>query len=191
MTRYLLSQALCGLALLCSTSTFAADTKAHVPPYAHVKNPTCTCDCDNRLIFTKAKVDYKTLVKWSQEAAIASYSYGFGNYDTALKKASQYYTPSGWESFSAALSASNNLNIVQKNKLLVKAIPIGKAKIELVKNAKKQKTWKIELPMLVKYENSRTTTHDSLKVHMTVVQQNAKAGVQGLGIASFIATRIS
>lgn len=183
------------IAVLSIISTFiitahaAPDQKASLdyPHYMRKKSLSCGCNCENKIIYKQAKVNYKNLVTWAKEATVATYSYGFGNYKAALEKASQYFTPQGWDEFANALRHSHNLEIVAAHRLLMKAIPAGEPTVVKAKTQSGQQAWRIELPIMVKYENSDTTVREPLKITMQVIQTEPHKGVQGLGITQFIA----
>lgn len=184
MNRYLVLPL---LSLLSASTVFAAQIQ--IPSYTHENNPSCSCSCENRIIFRHDKITFKSLTAWAKEAAVMSLSYGFGNYETALKKASQYYTEQGWNEFTEALRASGNLDIIVRDRLLVKAIPAGQPRVIKQKVVNGQPVWEIELPVLLKYENAEQTIREPMKVSMTVVQTKNKSDVQNLGITQVVIER--
>lgn len=177
-----------GKSLLVCLLPIAAYAGVHtrVPNYAHVNNPQCSCNCENKIVYSTAKVTYKNLVTWAKEAATSSYTYGFGNYEFALQKASQYFTENGWKEFAEALEKSGNLDIIYRKKLLLSAIPNGEPKSIKRTKIHGRDGWIIELPILIKYESDSATTRQSFMVTMSIVHGPAHRGVQGLGIEQFV-----
>ena len=90
-----------------------------IPEYSRVDNPSCSCSCQNKMVFKHLKASRENIIKWAEEAAITSLSYGFGNYKSALEHASQYYTRAGWEHFMEELLKSKNLEIIAKENILL------------------------------------------------------------------------
>lgn len=177
------------LLLLLVFSTARAETTIKIPEYKHVDNPSCSCSCDNRVIYRHDKITYKSLTAWAKEATAVSMSYGFGNYENALEKASQYYTRQGWDDFTLALKRSGNLDIIVREKLIVKAIPAGQPSVIKEKKVNGRRAWEMELPILMKYENADRTLRESLHVKMTIVQTAPGSDTQNLGITQLIIER--
>lgn len=180
---------MCIAMILClSSASSFAETGAtiKVPAYHHEKHPKCGCNCKDKIIYTRTKVTYDSLLTWSKEAITAAYSYGFGNYQTALQNASQYFTPKGWTDFADALEKSGNLSIIANNKLIVSAIPAGEPKVIKSAIINGLEGWQIQIPILAKYESAENTIREPLQVTLKIVQTEQRAGIQGLGIQQII-----
>lgn len=160
--------------------------RTFIPNYARSSHPHCTCDCDNKIIFKGGDVTPQSLNLWAKEATVSAYTFGFGNYEVALRKASQYFTPKGWDEFRSALNQSGNLELVIENQLLVSAIPAGEPNHVEKISMNNQKGWTVQIPLVMKYDSARTTVQKPVTVTLTIVQTNPHAGLQGLGIEQFV-----
>lgn len=177
-----------GLLLFC-VNVFANTSNPmdiFIPDHNRVTHPHCTCDCDNKILYKGGQVTNQSLAAWAKEAATSAYTFGFGNYEVALRKASQYFTPQGWEQFRSALNQSGNLEIIVENKLLVTAIPAGEASHVQKVALNHRDGWKLEIPLVMKYDSAKGTLQKPVKVTMSIVQTNPQAGLQGLGVEQFI-----
>ena len=68
---------------------------------------------------TRPVVSASALLQWTNQAAVAAYTYNFSNYRKALQEASEYFTPKGWKDFQVALKSSGNLETVLAKKLVL------------------------------------------------------------------------
>lgn len=171
------------LLVILSLSPMALALK--VPNYNRLQNPSCTCSCDGRIIFQDLKLDDDRLVLWAKEAVRMSFDYGFGNYETALSHASQYFTRSGWDGFIGELIKSKNLDIMLKEKLVVNAIISSPPKI--VKKPKgEQDGWEIDVPIVAQYSNSQVKIEKPLIITLEIIQTSPQNQVRGLAIQQFI-----
>lgn len=180
---------LLALVLLFASSIAFANSDIRIPAYKHVDNPSCSCSCDNKIIYRHEKITYNSLTNWAKEATSSSLSFGFGNYESALEKASQYYTHQGWNDFTLALKQSGNLDIIVEDKLIVKAIPSGQPSVVKEKKQDGRRAWEVELPILMKYENAEKTLRESLHVKMTIMQTAPGSDTQNLGITQIVIER--
>lgn len=127
-----------------------------------------------------------SLLVWANEAAVTAYSYDFVHYRKELQTASQYFTPEGWKKFKEALDKSGNLDTVISKKLVVSAVATGVPVIlEQGVNTGKY-FWKVEMPMLVTYQNNSFIKNQNLVATMLVVRTPKNIGTRGLGIEQFV-----
>ena len=127
------------------------------------------------------------LSAWVNQAAVAAYTYNFVNYRGQLQAASDYFTPAGWRGFEAALSGSRNLQTVIARKLVATAVATGAPVIEDQRVIAGRYSWRISLPILIKYESASTQFKQSLVVRMIVVRVPTVDNPRGIAIQQFIA----
>ena len=113
-------------------------------------------------------VSASALLEWATRAAVAGYSYNFVDYRKQLQQASQFFTPSGWKNFELALTRSRNLQTVMASKMVATAVATGAPVIEDQRVLFGRYTWRISLPILVKYESANRSFSQSLVIRMNV-----------------------
>lgn len=126
------------------------------------------------------------ILQWSNQAAIAAFSYNFVNYRTELVAASGFFTAEGWEQFINALGSSNNLDAVKSKKLVVSAVATS-APVILQKGVLNNRySWRIQMPILVTYQSASEFSQQRLNVTMLVTRVDTLNSPRGIGIAQFI-----
>lgn len=126
------------------------------------------------------------ILQWSNQAAIAAFSYNFVNYRTELVAASGFFTADGWEQFINALGSSNNLDAVKAKKLVVSAVATS-APVILQKGVLNNRySWRIQMPLLVTYQSASEFSQQKLNVTMLVTRVDTLNSPRGIGIAQFI-----
>lgn len=126
------------------------------------------------------------LLQWANTAAIAAYNYDFVNYRDALQEASVYFTPDGWNSFTAALNTSGSLQNVISKKLLVTAVASGAPVIVQQGVLDSTYTWKVQMPMLITYQSASQNQQENVTVTMLITRISALTSARGIGIAQFL-----
>ncbi|MDF1758679.1 MAG: type IVB secretion system apparatus protein IcmL/DotI [Legionellaceae bacterium] len=126
------------------------------------------------------------ILQWSNQAAIATFSYNFVNYRSELVAASGFFTAEGWDQFINALGSSNNLDAVKSKKLVVSAVATS-APVILQKGVLNGRySWRIQMPMLVTYQSASEFSQQNLNVTMLVTRVDTLNSPRGIGIAQFI-----
>jgi intracellular multiplication protein IcmL len=126
------------------------------------------------------------ILQWSNQAAIATFSYNFVNYRSELVAASGFFTAQGWDQFVSALGSSNNLDAVKAKKLVVSAVATS-APVILQKGVLNGRySWRIQMPMLVTYQSASEFSQQNLNVTMLVKRVDTLNSPRGIGIDQFI-----
>lgn len=127
------------------------------------------------------------LSRWVMEAAIASYTFNFTDWRFSLQDARRYYTPNGYQNFLKALKESRNLEAVKNKKFVVSAIPLN---LPIIKEIPTETLfrWKVELPMLLTYQNANPTDTIKQEITMTmlIVRISNLDSLKGVGIEQVI-----
>lgn len=135
-----------------------------------------------------AIISQNDVLDFAQKAALASFSYDYSNYQQDMNNMQQYFSKTGWESFSKALAASNNLDVVQKEKLTVSAVLDGQPTVTQQQQTATGQEWQVEVPITVTYKNDKNQQiQQNLKVKMIVQTVSTDINPQGIGINQFIA----
>jgi len=133
-------------------------------------------------------VSVSALLQWANQAAVDAYSYNFVNYRKQLQAASEYFTPSGWRTYEAALKSSRNLETVIARKLVVTAVATGAPVILDQRVVNGRYAWKVQMPLLVTYQSASTLFQQPLVVTMIVTRVSMRDVPKGIAISQFIAS---
>jgi Type-IV b secretion system, inner-membrane complex component len=165
--------------ILLVPAAFALD----LPPYARIAQPSCTCSCNDRIIFAPKVLNERNVSAWAREAVHACFDYGFGNYTAALTEASQYFSQVGWDKFLAALVQSKNLDIMLAQDLITSTHIKTKPQItKLALSSNSKQSWEVKVPVLVEVSNSRTTLRKPLLITLRIMQIMPISTTQSLAI---------
>ena len=126
------------------------------------------------------------ILQWSNQAAIAAFTYNFVNYRTELVAASGFFTAEGWEQFVNALGSSNNLDAIKAKKLVVSAVATSSPVILQKGVLNGRYSWRIQMPILVTYQSASEFSQQNLNVTMLVTRVDTLNSPRGIGIAQFI-----
>lgn len=126
------------------------------------------------------------VLQWTNQAAIAAFTYNFVNYRTELQASSDFFTSSGWTQFLKALEDSNNLDAVKAKKLIVSAVATS-APIILQKGLLNGRySWRIQMPLLVTYQSASEFSQQRNVVTILVTRISTLNSPRGIGIAQFV-----
>lgn len=158
---------------------FATDDTTHLVEVVPVTQPNMSMD---------------DLISWVRQAVTVTYSYDYINYRQQLQDAEKYFTDYGWSRYMAALTASNNLLGLQKNKYLIDAQVVGQPTLIAQAYLNGALAWKFEMPVLVTYAmppyngSPNAKFSNPLTVTIIVQRQPILQSYKGLGIVQLIAT---
>ncbi len=96
------------------------------------------------------------ILQWATNAAKSLYNYSFVNWRGQLQLASDNFTPEAWDSFQKQLKASRNLETVISERSVVSAEPTGAPVILNQEPINGRYSWRLRLPMLIKYQGTRS-----------------------------------
>lgn len=186
------------------TSTPTAAPSANNPPAQTVtpatnsttpssNTTTAPANGTNKPVMTpEASIDNKTLISFSQQAAQAAFTYSYDNVQDNLKKLQTFFTPNGWTSFNKALTASNNLKVVEQEKLNVTAKVAGESKVSNHQQTAQGQQWHVDVPLQVTYANAKQQkVEQSLMIKLVLATVNTDVNNHGVAIKQFIATPAS
>lgn len=126
------------------------------------------------------------ILQWTNQAAIAAFTYNFVNYRQELQAASSFFTPQGWRQFLNALNDSNNLQAVREKRLVVSAVAT-RAPIILEKGRLNGTySWRVQMPILVTYQSASEFSQQNNTVTMLVQRVSTLNSPRGIGISQFI-----
>ena len=129
------------------------------------------------------------ILQWANQAAIATFTYNFVNYQNELQSASRYFTRSGWGQFLTALRTSGNLDMVKSKKLIVSAVAT-RAPVILQKGPLGGRyAWRIQMPILVTYQSASEFKQQNNVVTILVKRVSTLETPRGIGISQYLVGR--
>lgn len=132
-------------------------------------------------------ISQEAVLSWANQAIVSAYTYNFVSYRSQLQKLSDYFTPDGWKQFQDALTKTRNLQTVIAQQLVATAVATGAPVIEDQQVISGRYSWKISMPVLVKYQSSSKNYSQSLVVRIIVQRVPVYTNPKGVGIVQFIA----
>ncbi|STX28696.1 protein IcmL (DotI) [Legionella beliardensis] len=106
---------------------------------------------------------------WAYEAILATNNYNFVH-SSKEKEAANYFTKSAWASYKKEFNVNNQVKKVQKEKMVV-SVGLQNSPLILEKN---KNHWKIQLPLILNYQNETTKQTELAGLEVTVVKDKQK-----------------
>ncbi len=128
------------------------------------------------------------ILAWANMAASRINSYDFVNFRSQLQDASSYFTAEGWRSYQRAFADTGNLNYVRTNKLVATAVATGAPVVLQQGLVSGMYTWKIQLPLLVKYQSATLSKNIPTIVTMLIQRTSIEENPSGIGIVYYRAS---
>ena len=132
-------------------------------------------------------ISQEAILSWANQAIVRAYTYNFVSYRGQLQALSEAFTPEGWKQFESALVKTRNLQTVIAQQLVATAVPTGAPVIEDQRIIAGRYSWKISMPILVKYQSSSKNYSQSLVVRVIIQRVPVYTNPKGVGIVQFIA----
>lgn len=132
-------------------------------------------------------ISQEAILSWVNQAIVKAYTYNFVSYRQQLQSLSASFTPDGWKQFEKALIDTRNLQTVIAQQLVATAVATGAPVIEDQRVIAGRYSWKISMPILVKYQSSSKNYSQSLVVRVIVQRVPVYTNPKGIGIIQFVA----
>ena len=132
-------------------------------------------------------ISQEAILSWANQAIVSAYTYNFVSYRGQLQKLSASFTPDGWMQFQDALTKTRNLQTVISQQLIATAVATGAPVIEDQRVIAGRYSWKISMPVLVKYQSANKNYSQSLVVRVVIQRVPVYTNPKGVGIVQFIA----
>lgn len=122
------------------------------------------------------------LLTWAVNSVVAAYTVNFKEYRDQLSKAAAHFTIRGWNSFGTAFVKTGNFEEIKRARLVATAQPERAATIRDRAVIGGQLTYKVELPLIVTYENENSANSAHLMVTLLVVRAIETTHPDGVAI---------
>lgn len=124
------------------------------------------------------------ITDFAEKTAIQSFTFDYKGVSKQFSELEKCFTASGWKSFTNAIAQSGNLRSTVDEKLFVSAKIDGD--IEIIDHNEYAPSWKVLVPLNVRYENETHYLTQSLNVKLVVTIEDKVLGVEQI-IASISA----
>jgi len=135
-------------------------------------------------------VSTKALLSWVTLAATATFTFDFVNYKDQLNALADYFTTDGYENFIASLQNADTIKTIEEKKLILSAVAIGPAIVLTEEERGISHTWRVQVPLLVRYQSANVNETRQQLVDMLITQVSTRDAPKGIGIAQYIAREI-
>lgn len=135
----------------------------------------------------RPNVSTKALLSWVTLAATSTFTFDFFNYKDQLNAMKDYFTADGFEGFMASLEKTGALTTIQEKKLILSAVAIGPAIVLTEEGIDTKHTWRIQVPLIVRYQSANVDETRTQVVEVLVTQVSTQDAPKGIGIAQYIA----
>ena len=127
------------------------------------------------------------LIIWTVSSVAAVFSINFKDYRTQLNRAAEHFTDRGWIAFANAFKGVGNFEQIKRARLVGSATPERSAVINSQGIVGDLYTYKIEIPMIVAFENDNVNNDNQhLMVSVVVVRTIAPDHPDGIAIDQIV-----
>jgi intracellular multiplication protein IcmL len=127
----------------------------------------------------------ETILSWASKAATVAYTFGFVYYKDEVAAAKPYFTEDGYQDY--LRSVDFLIQDIVAKKLFVNGVVSGTPVISNQGEIPgKGYVWRVQIPFLVVYQSSETTSKRNYTVVITIVRVPTEINPQGIGIDQFV-----
>jgi intracellular multiplication protein IcmL len=127
------------------------------------------------------------ILQWVSVAVRRMYELDFLHWRDQLQRIQNYFTPKGWQDWSAALKSSDNLNTISKLKMVSSGDITGAPTITQKAIIGGHYAWKVQVPVKVSYESSsRAPITQTYNITLIVLRQPVQSTPARIAINNFI-----
>ena len=126
------------------------------------------------------------VLQWAANATRRAFSLDYIHWRHQLQEASNDFTPQGWKNFLQALKKSNNLKTLTTLKMVSNAVITGAPRIVEKEVINGVYAWKIQMPILVTYQNAGKSIPMPIKVTLIVLRVPVQHDPDRIAINNFL-----
>lgn len=182
-------RALIGLLLLIAVNVLLAGAVIYTM-VSPVKPQYFATTADGRMInwhpLSDPAVPDSFVTQWSSNAVRQAFSLDFVHWRQQLQEASNDFTNYGWKTFLSALQKSNNLTTLTSLKMVSNAAITGAPKILKEEVVDGRYAWKIQMPILVTYENAQRSIPMPMDITLIVLRVPVQDNPNRIAINNFL-----
>lgn len=126
------------------------------------------------------------VTNWAVSAVTQIMGIDFLNFRDQLAKSEGLFTPEGFESYLVALRDSGNLDSIQNNRHVVKAVPAGAPRIVGQGVVRGAYSYQMQIPLNVTYHGSTQSSSQRLMANVLVMRVPAERSRDGIAIQQLV-----
>lgn len=135
----------------------------------------------------RPNVSTRALLSWATLAATATFTFDFVNYKDQIEALHDYFTTDGYDNFMTSIQNAETLSTIEEKKLILSAVAIGPAIVLTEENNGDKRNWRIQVPLLVRYQSANVDETRQQVVDLLVTQVSTQDAPKGIGIAQYVA----
>lgn len=126
------------------------------------------------------------VLQWTANKVRAAFSQDYLHWRGQLQAISGAFTPDGWRYFLQSMQQSNNLKTLEDLKMVSNAEITGAPKVVEKEVVSGHYAWKIEVPVLVTYNNAKRSIPMPMNVTLIVLRMPVKDYPDRIAINNFL-----
>ena len=126
------------------------------------------------------------VLQWTANAVRSAFSQDYLHWREQLQQVSDNFTPSGWRYFLNSMQKSNNLKTLISLKMVSNAEITGAPSIQEKEVVGDHYAWKIDIPIVVTYNNAQRTITVPMDVTLIVLRMPVQDYPQRIAINNFL-----
>lgn len=131
-------------------------------------------------------INRNSLLTWATDAATASLTFGFHDYEERLGSIRTFFTENGWQDFRTAMGKSNIITNAVSKRQIYTAIPRAPASMIYEGLDKGKFVWVVEVQLLVTVRSGDVVKSEPQTVRMMVTRVPTSELEAGIGIDLWI-----
>lgn len=164
----------CGAVLMMAASPASAQNMPAYPAGA----------VESQSLLARPDMTDEEAVAWASQAAVASMTFSYKDYQQRLKNAAGYFTEEGWKKFSSGMVSAQFLDIVVAQKRSLIATASGQGTVVQTGLVNGGYAWHIVLPMALYYTND-AGEEGSHRMNVSLIVARSDVNKDGRGIADW------
>lgn len=127
------------------------------------------------------------VIAWVVEKTKEIMLFGYNDFRPRLQKASENFTPRGWESFTKAMQQARILEAIEARKLTVKLDISAAPEIRSKKVVDGVYQWVMSFPVTISFDGNEPPQPMAVNLHLLVTRVSTLQNPAGIGIERWIA----
>lgn len=140
----------------------------------------------NRHAMSDPVVSDDYVLQWSANAVRRAFSLDYQHWQSQLQSSSIYFTDWGWKYFLQSIKKSNNLETLKKLKMVSSAEITNTPRIERKEVLDGVYAWKVQMSILVTYENINRSIPMPMDVTLIVMRSPVTQSPDRIAINNFL-----
>ena len=139
---------------------------------------------ETQSLLAKPDMTDDEVIAWASQAAVASMTFNYKDYQARLKNAAGYFTQEGWQKFSSGMVSAQFVDLVVAQKRSLIATAAGQGAIVQNGFVDGAYAWHIVLPMAL-YYSSEDGEEGSHRMNLSLIVTRSDVNKDGRGIADW------